>query len=112
MNSTDFAIGRPQIEQLVLHQLTRLDVERRERLVHQQDLGIEDQRLRERDALAHAARKLVRIPIAEPGETDAREPFARAHDRAPAWQRRGTRSPAATLSSALRHGISASDWNM
>ena len=41
------------------------------------DFGIEDQRLGERDALAHAARKLVRIAIFESCETDAAEPFPR-----------------------------------
>ena len=64
MNSTDLRFGAPQLEQLVLHQLARLHVERGERLVHQQDLRIEDQHLRERHALAHAARELVRIAVA------------------------------------------------
>ena len=112
MNSTDLRFGRPQLEQLVLHQLARLDVERGERLVHQQDLRIEDQHLRQRHALAHAARELVRIAVLEAREADARQPLARrgASPRARATPRNSR--PAVTLSSALRHGISASAWNM
>ena len=51
------AVGAPELEQLVLHQLARLDVERGEGLVHEQDLRVEDQHLRERRALAHASRR-------------------------------------------------------
>src|SRR4051812_41324962 len=43
-----FSVRRPELQQLVFHQLARLDVERRKRLVHQDDLGIEDQRLGKR----------------------------------------------------------------
>ena len=112
MNSTDLRFGAPQLEQLVFHQLARLDVERGERLVHQQDLRVEDQHLRERDALAHAAGELVRIAVLEAGEADAREPVARLRvaRRRAATPRNS--SPAVTLASALRHGISASAWNM
>src|SRR6266403_5873505 len=46
-----FTVGRPQLEQLVLHQLPGLDVERGKGFVHEDDLGIEDQRLRQRNAL-------------------------------------------------------------
>ena len=75
------ALRLPQVEQLVLHQLARLDVERRERLVHQHEVGVEDERLRERDALLHAARQLVRIAVLEAGEPDTRKPFARLRVR-------------------------------
>ena len=93
----------PEREQLVLHQLAGLDVERRERLVHEQDVGVEDERLRQADALSHAARELVRIAVAEAAEADAL-----AATRAPAPRRRrgrGTRgrrrrsaAPSATAS--------------
>ena len=73
-----FAVGRPQLEQLVFHELPRLHVERRERLVHQQQSRIEDQYLGQRDALAHAAGELVRIALLEAGEADAIEPLPRA----------------------------------
>src|SRR5262249_61370671 len=64
------AIRRPEVEQLVLHQLPSLDVERGKRLVHEQDLGIEDEHLCKRNALAPAAGKLVRVPPLQ-----AREPY-------------------------------------
>src|ERR1044072_8384392 len=67
-------VRRPDLEQLVLHQMARLDVERRERLVHEDDLGIENQRLPEGGALSHAAGKLVRIASAEAAEPDALQP--------------------------------------
>jgi hypothetical protein len=46
MNSTAFA-WRPQVQHLVFHQLAGLDVERRERFVHQDDVRVQDQRLRQ-----------------------------------------------------------------
>ena len=46
--------------QLLLHLLAQLQVERAERLVEQQHLGPVDQRARQRDALALAARQLAR----------------------------------------------------
>src|ERR1700674_3793403 len=52
---------RPQAEQLVLHQRARLHVESAEGLVHQENARPVDQALRQRHALAHAARKLVWI---------------------------------------------------
>src|SRR5690242_231249 len=65
------AVGRPELEEVVLHQLPRLDVQRREGLVHQDDLRIEDQRLSQGDALTHAAGELMRIAIAETAQTYA-----------------------------------------
>src|SRR5262249_18539828 len=57
--------ARPQVEHLVLHELARLDVERREGLVHEDDVRVERKRLREAGALAHAAGQLMRIASAE-----------------------------------------------
>ena len=68
-------LGRPQREQLVLHQLARLDVQRAERLVHEQDLRLDDEHLCKRHSLAHPARELVRIAIAETREANASQPF-------------------------------------
>src|SRR5581483_7155356 len=45
------ARGVPHLEQLLLHELARLGVERRERLVHQEDLGVRGQRPRQVRAL-------------------------------------------------------------
>ena len=51
----------PDRQQLLLHELARLGVERGERLVHQQHGRIDGQRARDAHALPHAARELVRI---------------------------------------------------
>ena len=55
------AVLAPDAQQLVLQDEARLRVERGERLVHQQHLGLVGHQPRERDALPHAARQLVRI---------------------------------------------------
>ena len=49
--------------QLELHRLAQLQVERAERLVEQQHRGQVDERARERDALALAARELARLGL-------------------------------------------------
>ena len=51
--------ARPDLQQLVLQLLARERVERAERLVHQQDVGLVREHARDRDALLHAARKLA-----------------------------------------------------
>src|SRR5713226_9415058 len=66
---------RPQAQQLVLHQRSRLDVKGAERLVHQQDARAVDEALRQGYALAHAARQLVRIAVFEPGESYSGNPI-------------------------------------
>ena len=63
----------PQRLEVEAHLLARQRVERAERLVHQQQRRVVDQRARDRDALAHAARQLVRIAVGEVGEPDLRE---------------------------------------
>jgi hypothetical protein len=83
----------------------------RERLVHQDDVGVEHQRLRQRRALAHAARQLVRIAVAEAREPDAGQPLLGLRGASVSDTPRYCR-PTITLSSALRQGISASVWNM
>src|SRR5438128_1867861 len=60
----------PDLQQLLLHQLAGLRVERCERLVHQQNLRIHDQRARKVHALLHAARQLVGIMMLEAGKAD------------------------------------------
>src|SRR5690606_15388551 len=51
----------PESENFVFHQLPCLNVERGERLVHQDDVGVHHQGLCQAGALAHAATHLVRI---------------------------------------------------
>ena len=70
----------PDLEQVVLHEIARLHVERAERLVHQDDLGVVDHRHGQRHPLAHAARQLMRMIALEAGEADPRDPLG--HPRA------------------------------
>ena len=60
----------------------RLFVERGERLVHQQDLGLQRERPRQLRALFHAARELARVVIAKRVQTDGVESFVGARSRA------------------------------
>ena len=75
-NTTAAPVPAHSSQQLVLHQLAGLHVERAEGLVHQQDLGLVDQRLGHRDALAHAAGELVRVAVLEAGQPDPVDPVA------------------------------------
>ena len=63
----------PDAHQLGLHDLAGLRVERRERLVHQQDFRVDRERAGEVDALAHAAGQLARIVVLEAVEPDQLE---------------------------------------
>jgi hypothetical protein len=67
--------AREDLQQFHLHEFARLRVERRERLVEQQELRLHRERARDIDALAHAAGELVRIVLgkaAQPDELDQR----------------------------------------
>ncbi len=74
-----------QALELDAHLLAQLGVEIGERLVEQQDLGLDHQAAGERDALLLAARQLVRIARREPGEVDERQ---RLLDLLPGLRRR------------------------
>ena len=66
----------PELEEVGAQGFRRQHVERRERLVHEQDVGMDDERAGEADALAHAAGKLARIGgfvAVEPDEIDRGE---------------------------------------
>ena len=105
------AVGGPQIEQQVAHDLARLRIERPERLIHQQDLGIADQHLREPDALPLPAGELVGVAIAEGCKTHVFQPqLCPLQGLAPRRCRQPSR-PMATLSRAVFQGISASCCN-
>ena len=58
------------LRDLVAQQQARLLVECREGLIHQQNLGLRDERARDRNALAHAARQLRGKTLLERGEAD------------------------------------------
>jgi hypothetical protein len=72
------AVRRPQVEEQVAHDLAGLRVEGPEGLVHEQDLGIPDQHLGQRHALALAAGEHVGIAVREGREPHAPEPVAGA----------------------------------
>ena len=101
----------PQLEQLVVEALARQGIERAERLVEQQDLRVADERARDRHALAHAARQLVRIRLGEVGDADELEQLARALTTFVAWPTPASWSGNATLSSAVRQGSRRGSWN-
>ena len=85
-------------------------VERRERLVAQDQHRIDGERPGDGDALAHAAGERVRVVVLVAGEAELGEPL---RARSPAS---GLRSaprmsrPSSTLSMAVRQGISRSPW--
>ncbi len=60
----------PQKQQLVLHLAAGQSIERRERLVHQEDGGLHCHAAGDGDAGLHAARKHVRIDVGEATEPD------------------------------------------
>jgi hypothetical protein len=58
------------MQQQLLHLQAGLGIERTERLVHQEELGLHQQAARDTDALLHAAGELVGIVVLEAVETD------------------------------------------
>ena len=69
---------RPQRFELVVQAVAGHRVERAERLVHQQHVGVLRERAGERGALAHAARELVRPALGEVAEVHHLEQLLRA----------------------------------
>ena len=63
----------PQVDDLGAQVLRGEDVERAERFVHAQDFRLRYQRPRKTDALAHAARQLLRVRILVAGQADELE---------------------------------------
>src|SRR6476620_11200412 len=74
-----FAVGRPQFEQYVFHQLPGLNVERRKGLIHQENLRLQNQHLGESDAFFHAAGKLMRVPMSMGSQSNAGKPGGYLH---------------------------------
>src|SRR5262245_23926199 len=68
----------PDAQQLKVHLLARERVERAERLVHQDELGIVNERARDRRALLHAAGELVGVSVFLALEAHEREEVAGA----------------------------------
>src|SRR2546426_9721166 len=67
----------PDPQELLLHDLARLRVQRPEGLVHQEHRGVVGQRPRDGHPLLHAAGKLARVLALVLGEADEREVRAR-----------------------------------
>src|SRR5262249_27763350 len=63
-----------QLQQVLFEKVACLRVEVREWLVHQEDLRVVDERLRDGDPLAHPARQLRRVAPLEAAKSDARDP--------------------------------------
>jgi hypothetical protein len=68
----------PQRQQIVIEPKPRDLVERRERLVHQQDVRIDDQRPRQRHPHLHAAGQFARIRFGKFGQSHLRQRLADA----------------------------------
>ena len=98
------------LQHLVAEQQPRLLVERRERLVHQQDFRLGGERARHRYALAHAAGEFGRVVFLEAVEADERHEMPRPLD-ALALGKPAISSGKATLSTTLRQGNVDSSWN-
>jgi len=65
----------PEIFQIDAHLLARERIERAERLVHQEQRRVVDQRAHDRGALPHAAGEFARPPVMKLGEADFRQKF-------------------------------------
>ncbi len=97
----------PQLEQHVLQVLALERVERRERLVHEQQVGVERDRAREPEPLPHAARELAGYACANsasPTRSSASALRRARSSRADAahLQARGPRSPRPSSTAAAR----------
>ncbi len=60
----------PKVHEIAAQSFAGENVQRRERLVHQENCRIDDEGARKADALAHAAGKLSRIGIFKSVEAD------------------------------------------
>ncbi len=97
--------------QLDLQLLAHLEVERAERLVEEQDARVHHERTCERDALLLAARELARLPLPRGPRAERATSISVARARRSVRPRPRCFSPYATLSSTVRCGKSAYDWN-
>ena len=104
------AVG-PQVDQVGAQRLGGQHVQRAERLVHQQQVGVHHQRARQPDALAHAAGEFLRDRRSQtrPGRS-GRSPLRPALPARPAGTPRAS-SPSSTFSCTVSQGNSAKLWN-
>ena len=78
MKNTLLRVLRPDVEDQFLHLLAGQRVERAERLVHQQHVGIGGESARDADALTHAARQLPDAPVLDALEINEPEHLSRS----------------------------------
>ena len=95
-----------------MQEVTRHGVERAERLVHEQHVGVLRQRPRERDALAHSAGELVRSLLPELREVDEVEQLVDTRSPRSAFGTLRSLSARSMLPRAVSHGNSADSWNI
>ncbi len=72
------ALFLPEPQKLVLHQVTRVDVESGKRLIHEDDFRTRDERLCHLNALTLSAGKLMRIALFKTFQANLGEPVERA----------------------------------
>ena len=110
-DEADRLVGaRPQFQQLLVEVVAHDLVERAERLVHQQQIGVEGERAGDRGALLHAARELPGIFLLEAGEVDELQRALDARLLLCRLEIPMISSGSATLRSMVRHGNSAGAW--
>ena len=93
--------------ELILHLAPELQIERAQRLIEQQDRGIDDERPRERHALALAARQLMRLAVDHGFETDQAQRLSSRGRAAPRFATPRMRRPKPTLPPTVMCGKSA-----
>ena len=98
--------------ELVVEDVAGDRVEGAERLVHQQHVGVLGERPGQGDALAHAARQLVRALVGELAEAHEVEQLARPARRSAVRDAAAASSAARRWPAAVRHGSSADSWNI
>ena len=99
----------PEIEEVAAQRLGGQHVERRERLVEQQDIRVDDEGAGEADALPHAAGELLRIGDSKPSRP-MRSIAASARSRRSARGTPCASRPSSTLPSTVSQGNSAKLW--
>ncbi len=87
-----------------------LRVERRERLVEQEDARLDRERPSERDALLHPARELVRVALASMAEPDELEQLLRSSLRRSDFDLPRIRRPYSTFCAAVMFGKRLYAW--
>ena len=99
--------ARPDLQEFVLQLFARQRIERAERLVHQQDIGIVGKHAGDRDPLLHSAGKLVRIAVGKALEPDHSTKFVGESASISARGSRRCRGPKPIFSRTVIQGNSA-----